>query len=132
MLKRDSQESATIRIGSPMEIASILHRISLPIGNTPIVHLDINVNGVKRLLMLKLEAYNPCGSLKDRVAAALIDSVSDRVDQDAGIVPVVVGIASHVGAPVHQHDPFVEPARHLRSHYRAGVSVAEHPSVLGL
>jgi cysteine synthase len=91
MLKRDSQESATIRIGSPMEIASILHRISLPIGNTPIVHLDINVNGVKRLLMLKLEAYNPCGSLKDRVAAALIDSVSDRVDQDTGIIESTSG-----------------------------------------
>jgi cysteine synthase A len=74
-----------------MNVKSIRHRISLPIGGTPIVQLDLNVNGVKRLLRLKLEAYNPCGSLKDRVAAALIDNVADRVDREAGIIESTSG-----------------------------------------
>jgi cysteine synthase len=74
-----------------MDVTSIRHRISLPIGNTPIVQLDLNVNGVKRLLRLKLEAYNPCGSLKDRIAEALIDNVVDRVDQEAGIIESTSG-----------------------------------------
>jgi cysteine synthase len=74
-----------------MDVTSIRHRISLPIGDTPIVQLDLNVNGVKRLLRLKLEAYNPCGSLKDRIAEALIDNVVDRVDQEAGIIESTSG-----------------------------------------
>lgn len=63
----------------------------MPIGATPIVQLDLNVNGVKRLLRLKLEGYNPCGSLKDRVAAALINNVMDTVDRDAGIIESTSG-----------------------------------------
>lgn len=74
-----------------MDVMSIRHRISLPIGATPIVQLHLNVNGVKRQLGLKLEAYNPCGSLKDRVAAALIDNVVDRVDHEAGIIESTSG-----------------------------------------
>jgi len=69
-----------------MDVTTIRHRISLPIGSTPIVQLHLKVNGVKRLLGLKLEGYNPCGSLKDRIAAALIDNVMNRVDQEAGII----------------------------------------------
>jgi cysteine synthase len=74
-----------------MDVKSIRHRITLPIGDTPIVQLDLKINGVKRLLRLKLEAYNPCGSLKDRVAAALVDSVVDRVDRVAGLIESTSG-----------------------------------------
>jgi N-(2-amino-2-carboxyethyl)-L-glutamate synthase len=74
-----------------MDVTSIPHRISLPVGNTPIVQLDLNVNGVERLLGLKLEAYNPCGSLKDRVAQGLIDEVADQVHREVGIIESTSG-----------------------------------------
>jgi N-(2-amino-2-carboxyethyl)-L-glutamate synthase len=60
-------------------------------GNTPIVELSVGVQGVKRLIKLKLESYNPCGSLKDRVAAALIDQVAARVDPEIGIIESTSG-----------------------------------------
>lgn len=74
-----------------MDATAIRNRISLPIGDTPIAELALNVSGVKRLLKLKLESYNPCGSLKDRIAVALIDNVVDRVDQDVGIIESTSG-----------------------------------------
>lgn len=74
-----------------MENAAARYRIGLPIGGTPIVELALSVNGIKRLLKLKLESYNPCGSLKDRIAVALINSVTNRVNQDIGIIESTSG-----------------------------------------
>jgi N-(2-amino-2-carboxyethyl)-L-glutamate synthase len=74
-----------------METAAVRRRTSLPIGGTPIIELALSVNGIKRLLKLKLESYNPCGSLKDRIAVALIDNVADRVDPKVGIIESTSG-----------------------------------------
>jgi N-(2-amino-2-carboxyethyl)-L-glutamate synthase len=74
-----------------MKIADFRHGIFLPIGDTPIAELTLNVNGVKRLLKLKLESYNPCGSLKDRVAVALINGVAPDVDPAVGIIESTSG-----------------------------------------
>jgi cysteine synthase len=68
-----------------------VRQISLPIGSTPIVELAIKVSGITRLLKLKLESYNPCGSVKDRLAVALIDRVVDGVDPDTGIIESTSG-----------------------------------------
>jgi cysteine synthase len=68
-----------------------VRQISLPIGSTPIAELTIRVNGIGRRLKLKLESYNPCGSVKDRLAMALIDRVADRIDADTGIIESTSG-----------------------------------------
>jgi N-(2-amino-2-carboxyethyl)-L-glutamate synthase len=74
-----------------MAAAGVRYRVGRLIGNTPIVELSLLVGGAGRLLRLKLESYNPCGSLKDRIAAALIDQVVDEVDSAVGIIESTSG-----------------------------------------
>lgn len=54
-------------------------------GRTPLVALDLDVAGSRRRIWLKLESHNPQGSLKDRTAAMLWDSVRHRVCREGVI-----------------------------------------------
>ena len=47
------------------------------IGNTPLVRMNRIVGGDVRLLA-KLESFNPMGSVKDRIARAMIDDAEAR------------------------------------------------------
>jgi cysteine synthase A len=47
--------------------------ITQVIGNTPLVHLSRLGKGLPGILVAKLEAQNPCWSVKDRIARAMID-----------------------------------------------------------
>ncbi|MBU1169521.1 MAG: pyridoxal-phosphate dependent enzyme, partial [Proteobacteria bacterium] len=42
------------------------------IGNTPIVRLGRMASGLHAEILAKLEFFNPCGSVKDRLGHALI------------------------------------------------------------
>ncbi len=54
----------------------IVEHIKELIGNTPVLKIDRSVTGLKNIdLYIKLETQNPFGSLKDRVAKALLDEV---------------------------------------------------------
>jgi cystathionine beta-synthase len=55
---------------APQINASILQTI----GNTPLVRLDRIASGVRPQLLAKLEVFNPGGSIKDRIAVALIEA----------------------------------------------------------
>jgi cystathionine beta-synthase len=44
------------------------------IGNTPLVRLDLGGSGIGCLVALKLEFFNPGGSVKDRPAVAMIEA----------------------------------------------------------
>lgn len=60
-------------------------------GRTPVVGLDLDVGGAHRKIWLKLENHNPHGSLKDRTAETLWESVRDRVNSAEGIIESTSG-----------------------------------------
>lgn len=49
-----------------------------PLGKTPLRPIALRIQGRTRIVQLKLEAANPCGSLKDRTAQSLIDDLEQR------------------------------------------------------
>lgn len=51
----------------------IYKNVTCTIGRTPLVELGRLSEGVHARLLAKLEMRNPCGSVKDRVALAMIE-----------------------------------------------------------
>ncbi len=49
-------------------------RIDQTVGNTPLVELNHISWGLKARVLVKLESFNPGGSVKDRIAVAMIDA----------------------------------------------------------
>ena len=61
-------------------MSKIFASVEQSIGNTPIVelvHLQQEL-GLKARLFAKLEYFNPCGSVKDRVAKAMLDEAESK------------------------------------------------------
>src|SRR6204780_3190761 len=61
-------------MNAPSPPARIGDSILDTIGNTPLVRLSRIGAGLRPQLVAKLETFNPGGSIKDRVAVALIDA----------------------------------------------------------
>ncbi len=57
-----------------MSTPMIAESIDRLIGNTPVVHLTRVTGGVTATVLAKLEAFNPGGSVKDRICLAMIDA----------------------------------------------------------
>lgn len=64
----------------------IAENITELIGNTPLVHLSKIGKELPAKLVAKLESFNPCGSVKDRIALAMIE----KAEQDGKIKPGTV------------------------------------------
>ncbi|WP_181143562.1 pyridoxal-phosphate dependent enzyme [Streptomyces cinnamoneus] len=58
---------------------------------TPVVALQLSVEGRPGTLWLKLESHNPHGSVKGRTALALWQDVAERVDPEFGIIESTSG-----------------------------------------
>ncbi|MHA2249228.1 MAG: cysteine synthase A [Candidatus Kariarchaeaceae archaeon] len=62
-------------------MSKIYDSILETIGNTPIIRLNKLTNGIKADILVKIEAFNPGGSVKDRIALAMISEA-----EKAGII----------------------------------------------
>lgn len=56
----------------------IFSNISTTIGATPLVRLNTITRGLDAELLAKLEFFNPLGSVKDRIAASMIDAAEAK------------------------------------------------------
>ncbi len=53
---------------------TIHNGIADTIGNTPIIRLNTVTEGLRATVLAKLEFFNPCSSVKDRIAASMISA----------------------------------------------------------
>ena len=76
-------------------MAKIATQLTELIGNTPLLELSNyeKENGLKSKIIAKLEYFNPLGSVKDRVAYAMIEQgIKDgKIDQDTVIIEPTSG-----------------------------------------
>ncbi len=76
-------------------MAKIFHSIDELIGNTPLLELSNleKANGLSAKILAKLESFNPAGSVKDRVAKAMLDDAEKRglIDKETVIIEPTSG-----------------------------------------
>jgi len=67
----------------------IFHDAAATIGNTPLVELRRLGKNLPGRIVAKLEMRNPCGSVKDRLGAALIEDAEQRGALRRGMTPAM-------------------------------------------
>ena len=63
------------------------------VGNTPLVRLQRMTKGCLATVLAKMESFNPLGSVKDRIARAMIDAAEreGRIAPDTVIIEPTSG-----------------------------------------
>jgi cysteine synthase A len=73
--------------------ARIASDITKLIGNTPLVALNRMAEGLEATVVAKLESFNPCGSVKDRIGVSMIEAAEREgcITEDTVIVEATSG-----------------------------------------
>jgi cysteine synthase len=71
----------------------IYQDITQTIGNTPLVRLNRVTAGLKAQVVAKLESFNPCGSVKDRIGVSMIEAAErdGKIKQDTVLLEPTSG-----------------------------------------
>lgn len=72
---------------------NIAENITQLVGNTPLVKLGKLSAGIDATLVVKLESFNPCSSVKDRIGLAMIEDAErkGKINKDTVIVEPTSG-----------------------------------------
>ena len=66
------------------------------IGNTPMIKINYEYNGVKNSIFAKLEYFNLTGSIKDRIAFYIINNAKKRGELQEGM-PIIEATSGNTG-----------------------------------
>lgn len=59
-------------------MARIFEDITKTVGNTPLVKINKLTKGIDAVILAKLEFFNPCSSVKDRIGVAMIEDAEKQ------------------------------------------------------
>ena len=111
-------------------MARIYENLADTFGNTPLVKIPRLNKGIRRNVLVKMESFNPAGSVKDRIGVAMIEAAErdgrltsrhddSRADQRkhrhrARVRRRRQGLSAHAGDARHDDDRAAQPAQGLR------------------
>ncbi|HXX59267.1 MAG TPA: cysteine synthase A [Dehalococcoidales bacterium] len=74
-------------------MAKIAENITELVGNTPLVKLNKIARGARADIVAKLEFFNPCSSVKDRIGVAMIEAAekAGKINKDTVIIEPTSG-----------------------------------------
>jgi cysteine synthase A len=74
-------------------MAKIADDITALVGDTPLVRLNKISQGISANIVAKLESFNPCGSVKDRIGFSMINAAEEAglIDHDTVVIEPTSG-----------------------------------------